>query len=258
MRIDVHMHCAERSKCSHIGEEEIIREAIASGLDSIVITDHHRFVPDDRLIELRKAYPGLQIYSGIEITTPQRGSYDGEDLLLLGVHDMILEQRPDWTYEELYDLTHARNGYIHLCHPMRYHDAITIDITRKKPDAVEIASTNIGRDDREAIRAYARENGLRLMHASDGHYPNHIGMFHVITEDDFHSEAELITCLKSGRYRLSEFPEKVEAFNRVVAAREEIARRIIAQGGDGEEFERETGLWRGYFDRVARGKTYMV
>ena len=258
MRVDIHMHCAERSKCSHIGEEEIIREAISSGLSAIVITDHHRYVPDDRLAELRRAYPELQIYSGIEMTIPYRGAYEGEDLLLLGVHNPVLEERPDWSYEELYDMTRACDGYIQLCHPMRYHDDITIDISRRKPDAVEVASTNIGRDDHEAIREYARRNGVPVIHASDAHYPNHVGMFHVIIEEDFHSEAELILRLKSQRYQLSEFPEKVEAFNRIVAARENIARDILARGGSGEDFERETKLWRGYFDRVARGKTYMV
>ncbi|MBE9507716.1 MAG: PHP domain-containing protein, partial [Chloroflexi bacterium] len=111
MKIDLHVHAKERSDCAIDGEEEIIRAAIAYGLGGLAFTDHQRLVPPERLAELNRRYAPFRVFGGIEITL-----LDGEDMLVLGVHDRELEAR-DWNYQDLFGFVREQNGFLALAHP---------------------------------------------------------------------------------------------------------------------------------------------
>ncbi len=52
LRIDLHVHTQERSGCGKSPELAMIEAAIAAGLDAVVLTDHDRLAPPERLAEL--------------------------------------------------------------------------------------------------------------------------------------------------------------------------------------------------------------
>ncbi|HSQ39581.1 MAG TPA: hypothetical protein VLM78_05425, partial [Anaerolineales bacterium] len=56
------------------------------GLDALVITDHALLVPAEHIQALNRQYAPFRIFGGIEITVQEE-----EDLLVLGVHDPLLE-----------------------------------------------------------------------------------------------------------------------------------------------------------------------
>jgi predicted metal-dependent phosphoesterase TrpH len=54
MLIETHCHTKERSPCSEITAFDLIRRAMAKGLQGVVLTDHHYLWSDADLNELRR------------------------------------------------------------------------------------------------------------------------------------------------------------------------------------------------------------
>jgi predicted metal-dependent phosphoesterase TrpH len=146
MKIDLHVHCQERSSCGKATEEAQVQAAIAAGLDAIVFTDHHRLAPIERLEALNQQYAPFRIFGGIEITA------QGEDFLVLGMRHPDLES-PDWSYPALYQFVREHGGYIAMAHPFRYRKAIELDLEQFTPDAIEACSPNTPADRDSSARS---------------------------------------------------------------------------------------------------------
>jgi histidinol phosphatase-like PHP family hydrolase len=252
MKIDLHVHAKERSGCAVSGEEEMIQAAIAYGLDGLVFTDHQRLVAPGRLAELNCTYAPFRIFGGIEITVAE-----GEDVVVLGVHDPALEAQP-WTYPALFRFVRDQDGLLVLAHPFRYHDAIQIEVEQYPPDALEIHSVNTGVCDESPIRALAERLDLRLLCNSDAHDARHVGIYYNELARAPRDDQELIEILRVGDYVCRRIEERIAAFNREVGERERLIHRMIAEGHDREYYRRTTGKWEGQFDRVAMGRSYRI
>lgn len=253
MKIDMHVHCSERSSCSIATEKQHIEAAIENGLDAIVITDHNKLVPEEHLAELNKKYYPFKIFGGVEIRTVP----NGDDVLVIGVKDRALEEEK-WTYEKLYKFVKERGGFIALCHPYRYDNVVNIDIATFVPDAIEIHSTNIGSCDYKLIKTLADRLGCKLIGNSDGHCYLHTGIFHNIIEGSPESEEELAKALLNQDIFIGKDEGRIEIFNEEVSRRETIIKNMIAEGKTAEDYHKDTGEWAGNFERVALGKSYEI
>ncbi|OPJ62610.1 PHP domain-containing protein [Clostridium oryzae] len=253
MKIDMHVHCSERSNCSISTEQEHIESAIEHGLDAIVITDHNKLVPEEHLKELNKKYYPFRIFGGIEVTTEPHG----DDVLVIGVIDSILEEQK-WSYEKLYKYVKARGGFIALCHPYRYENTVNIDIATFVPDAIEIHSTNIGRCDGNLIKTLAARLGSKLIGNSDAHSYLHTGLFYNVLSSSPKSEQELANTLLNEEIIIGEDEQRINSFNEKVRKREKLIKQLIAEGKNAEDFNRITGEWVGCFNRVVLGKSYEI
>jgi histidinol phosphatase-like PHP family hydrolase len=252
MKIDLHVHAKERSPCSRSGEEEMIRAAIGFGLDGLAFTDHQRFVPLDRLDGLNRAYAPFRVFGAIEIAVTE-----GEDVLVLGVHDSALETRR-WSYSELFAFVRERGGFLVLAHPFRYRDRIDIDVVRYPPDAIEVHSKNIGVGDEPRIRAVLTQHGLRPLYNSDAHLAEHVGVYYNRLARAPRDDAELVEILRTGDYTCHGAHARIAQINREIETREDLIRDMIAHGQDRDDYRRETGHWEGHYDRVATGKSYRI
>ncbi len=170
-KVDLHVHCSERSGCAVTPEEEQVKAAVAAGLDGIVFTDHYKLPDPQRLAALNRKYAPFKIYGGIEITA------DDEDWLVIGVPDPGLE-RMDWKYPELYAHVRARGGFLVLAHPFRYRPKILADIDHFPPDAIEVHSHNTPPAFEAEIRAIAGRLGLALLSNSDAHAAKSLGAYY--------------------------------------------------------------------------------
>jgi len=193
MKIDLHVHSKERSACGRASEEEQIRAAMAAGLDAIVFTDHHRLAPLERLKELNDRYAPFRIFGGIEITT------NGEDVLVLGLHDAALESSK-WAYSDLHAFVRDRAGFIVLAHPFRYHPQIAIEVDRFVPDALEVRSPNTPLAAEDRIREIASRLGIPVLCNSDAHSTDALGAHYNVLTSIPSDEREMIALLKSGRF----------------------------------------------------------
>lgn len=193
MKIDLHVHSSDRSPCGRANDDEQIQAAINVGLDAIVFTDHHRFVPLRQLDILNRKYAPFRIFSGIEIWC------QSEDFLVLGVYDNALESN-SWTYPDLYQFVHQQNGFLVLAHPFRYH-GIAVDCDCFPPDAVEVCSANTPSLERPRIQALAKKWNAYLLCNSDAHSTERLGSYFNILDETPKDEAALIKILKCGHFR---------------------------------------------------------
>jgi histidinol phosphatase-like PHP family hydrolase len=194
MKIDLHVHSAERSPCARSGEEEQIRAAIACGLDALVMTDHARFIPQMNLDFLNRKYAPFRILSGIEITVQER-----EDVLVLGVHDPDLEIS-GWTYAELHALVRRHRGWLAIAHPFRYRATMDVDLERYPPDALEVCSMNVPREERQRIGEIAAGLGIQVVCNSDSHIVHTMGVAYNVLHKTPADEAELVQLLRNGAF----------------------------------------------------------
>lgn len=253
MKIDMHCHTSERSHCCIVTECQQIESAIKYGLGGIVITDHNKNVPKEHLADLNKKYAPFKIFSGIEITIKD----NSEDVLVIGIHENILEQKK-WRYDELYKFIREKEGFITLAHPYRYSNDIKINIDEYIPDAIEIHSTNIGHCDEALIRQTANRLGARLVANSDAHNNIHIGIYHNDFFEDIESDKDLIRELKAGRYKIGYDIERIDIYNKEVKKREDIIKKMIKDGASANDYQNITGNWIGQFNRVLLEKSYEI
>jgi histidinol phosphatase-like PHP family hydrolase len=252
LKVDLHVHAKERSACGRSGEEEVIQAAIAFGLDGLAFTDHHRLVPLDRLDTLNRKYAPFRVFGGIEVSVAE-----GEDVLVLGVRDPLLETRR-WSYLELFAFVRGQGGFLVLAHPFRYRDRIEVDVERHPPDAVEVHSKNTGVCDEAQIRAVLTRHGLRPLYNSDAHLAQHVGLYYNRLARVPRDEGELIEILRAGDYTCHGARERIARLNHEIGEREDLIRRMIARGQNRDDYRRETGHWAGHYDRVAAGKSYRI
>lgn len=256
MKIDLHLHTSERSKCSVATEEQQIESAIDNGLDAIVITDHNKLVPIEHIKELNEKYKPFRIFGGIEITIHGNNNMN-EDVLIIGLHDEILQEKT-WSYEEVYTYVKERGGYIALNHPFRYSEEVNIDIEKFIPDAIEIHSMNISRLDEQEITDLAKRLGTKLICNSDSHNVIHTGIYYNEIEGYPKNDKELVEKLLSGSYTLCKDIKRVELHNKEIKEREDFIKELIKQGKTAEDYCKITGSWVGPFEKVARGKSYEI
>lgn len=193
MKIDLHVHSSERSGCATATDEAMIRAAIAAGLDGFFFTDHHRFIPPEKLLPLNQQFAPFRIFRGIEITCA------GEDFLILGVPDPDLE-RDDWQYPDLHRFVRERNGFIVLAHPFRYRKIIAVDCENYRPDAIEIYSANTPVDERDHIHELAAKWNIPTLSNSDAHSTERLGSYFNILDETPSTESAILDLLRAGRF----------------------------------------------------------
>jgi hypothetical protein len=193
MKADLHVHSREGSPCGQAGEEEMIRAAMAAGLDGLCFTDHHRLAPYERLEELRRRYAPFRVFGGVEV------GVEGEDVLVYGCSDPDLELE-GWTWPELWKLVRSYDAFAAVAHPFRFRPRILIDILTYPPDALEVHSLTIGPNAEERIRHIAGERGLLLLANSDAHRTEVVGTYYNDLDGNPANERELIELLRRGRY----------------------------------------------------------
>jgi len=191
MKIDFHVHTAERSACATATAAEQIKKAIAAGLNGIAITDHHKLVQPLVLAKYNQIYAPFKIYAGIEITA------DHEDWLVLGLSDTNLESE-NWSYPDLRRYVRSKGGVIILAHPYRYRPQISVDILANPPDAIEIRSNNIRGEIVPRILQLASQLHLPTLCNSDAHSTSNLGRYYNIFAMEPPTRNQIFNALKTG------------------------------------------------------------
>lgn len=190
--IDCHVHTSRFSMCSTVTPEQLVEEAIDSGLDGLVLTEHNSFWPDDDLQYLREQYPEITLLNGAEVDVPSLH------------HVLTILPEPDRAVvdpaspEDFIQDVHDRGGMAIAAHPFRfYHDYD--ERNREYPlDGVEIASRNM--HDSESLhraRQLAESWGAKMVSNSDAHSLDPIGRFYTTLSDPVTDETELIDSLRN-------------------------------------------------------------
>lgn len=142
---------------------------------------------------MNRKFAPFRIYGGIEI------SIDGEDLLVFGLQDSVLETTR-WRYPDLRAFVRERHGLLVLAHPFRYHARIDLDLVSCTPDAIELHSTNTPVTYAAVIREIAAALRLPMLSNSDAHTAGAIGRHFNLIEVETGDEREIVERLREGDF----------------------------------------------------------
>jgi hypothetical protein len=202
MRIDFHLHTAERSGCAMSSAADQLAAAAAAGLDAVAVTDHHALSTAREREVWQERHAGLRVLPGIEITLDE----EYEDILVIGLDEPELA-RGSWSWPDLRAFVRDRGGLTILAHPLRFMAEIGIDMEEEPPDAVEAWSSNIQAQQSRRIRSLAAFLKLPVVANSDAHWTGDVGRFANRLHEPALSLAEVLAAVREGRFT----PEGPEA-----------------------------------------------
>ncbi len=205
MKVDLHTHSSNYSGCSTVSALERVQLARVSGLDGVVITDHHHHLTGEEQQRLESAVPGIKVFRGCEITIrfEEPAGERSEDMLIIAEESFhcpnVLESRD---VPLIKDFSEQCDALTILAHPFRYDDAVQLDLRLFQPDALEIASCNIRHGTRNMIEEYAEQNNFLKVAASDSHHNEPMNRYYIELEHTVKNERELARAVKAGSYRM--------------------------------------------------------
>ena len=188
----MHLHTRRYSPDSEINPFSLVRRAYDLGLMGVVITEHDCLWPPDELEELRVATPGIQVYSGIEVS-----AHEGH-FLCYGVHDA--SKLPKGIHlKDLCGEVHAQGGVIVAAHPYRWGQDFD-EILRQEPllDGIEIMSSNMDNKLRQRARAchaHHQQPWARLGN-SDGHQLPVVGCCYTVFPEPIRDQTDLLEAIR--------------------------------------------------------------
>lgn len=222
MRIDCHLHTARYSPCSRLEPDTACQRALERGLDAIVLTEHQRQWPADELAALRRRFPELALFNGLEATLE-----NGVDLVVL-TEDLGIEVPFGLSPERFFasEWLDLERSYFFIAHLFRWSTVPPSELEEiaHHVHGLEMNSINILRGQfrvkkgRYAPKArahyqYTRDRfGLQELFNSDAHEPEAVGSIANEIPCRRHpaSEAELASLLKRSTPREHQDPELLQ------------------------------------------------
>lgn len=217
-KLDLHLHT--RGSDGSSSAEEIVKAALAAGLDGFAITDHHKTATAEglKVAELaRKA--GLLVFRGCEYSTS-----DGHCLVFgCDVAELNLGMYP--AMQDLITAVNRAGGVAVPSHPYHgYKHKLGDKVkTLRGIAAVEVANGQVSvrtpSENAEAVTA-AKARRAKTTGGSDAHVASYIGTCFTEFRGTVKTERELVRALRHGHYEAvtNEAKAKALAVQKPVAA----------------------------------------
>jgi predicted metal-dependent phosphoesterase TrpH len=192
MKFDLHTHTRRHSHDADTDPLELVRAAVAAGLDGVVITEHDYLWPEEELAELRAAAPGLVVLGGVEVTSR------GGDLLCYGVTDPFALTR-GMPFADVCREVHRQGGAVVAAHPNRWGQPFEKILRDQRPelDGIEVMSNNMDPDlRRRAAELLARYPHFAQLGNSDSHAPGTVGCCYTDFDCEIRTTADLVAAIR--------------------------------------------------------------
>ncbi len=207
MLIDLHNHTGWGSGCSHLEPSVLIDSAQRWGLDGVAITEHNQLWDPNKVKMLRRRH-NFGVVSGVEVDT------DIGHVIAFGLKGpRRWTQLP--TLLELRELVDEVGGALVAAHPFRTQKQNGLDVGFGvgKPateqfrvvDAIEVHNGLAGSNERSMAAELARMLDLPTTGGSDTHRFMDVATTFTVFEDDIEDENSLVTAIKEGRCRGSDW-----------------------------------------------------
>ncbi|MGC8737434.1 MAG: PHP-associated domain-containing protein [Candidatus Hydrogenedens sp.] len=199
LKFDIHLHTNVYSPCSLMEPEEMVESAISTGLDGIVITEHHYQWTEKEIEELKKKVfvNGLTIFSGAEITT------DAGDLLVFGLKEKTISQWKSFvSVEEVIAEVKRHDGFCIAAHPTRDYHHFDYRLETLPIPAMEVMSVNMNVAEQEKASLWANKLNRVQICASDAHRAIYVGRYWIEVEMEKPDKIDFISALKNKRFRM--------------------------------------------------------
>lgn len=196
--LDTHLHTRRHSSCSNIDEFALIRQAVRTGLDGLVITEHHYQWSDDEIEALLDASgePGFILLAGFEYTSACG------DILIYGLAPQHVPRfEPGGDPKRAVDRAHALGGVCIAAHPTRAGLGFDERIAHMRLDGIEIRSTNLASHEQRLARNLAEQLGIRPTASSDAHRIYDVGVHAMEFDAVIQSMADFCDAIRAGSFR---------------------------------------------------------
>jgi len=171
MRYDFHIHTREYSACSVSSVEEMCLKAVEAGLAGIALTEHDLWWPSPEIERLQERFSELVILRGMEYSCP-----DAHFLVFLPKSEK--RRLPGWCSAlDLIHRVHDHGGIAIWAHPFRFSKTWPHWLDRARPDAMEVASSNMGQWAETMARKLAAEKEIMIFRNSDAHHVSTLGRY---------------------------------------------------------------------------------
>ncbi len=221
-KTELHAHSAPVSACGKAEPEEIVREYLARGYSTVVLTNHlSRFTYKNKrmgdLSELpweekidyyMSGYHALKEAAGDKLNIlfgcELRSNIDENDYLIYGITEEFLRSVPDLYDIKIKELSPMvrEAGFLFLqAHPFRNNMCVT---EPSLLDGIEIFNGNYDHDSRNDIaRLWAEKFNLIATSGSDYHLTReHAFDGGILTDEPITSNEQLLRILRSGNFEL--------------------------------------------------------
>ena len=203
MKLELHLHTNLYSPCATASPQEQMARLIETGYQAVYITEHDAVWSDDELDDLRRQFPAIRIFSGVEVTLRQPTGPAGEynqHLVVLGTDDV---EYVNLAGNPAAVLAKARDeGCLTvLAHPYRWEGSCTILAAGLLPDAIECHTGN--QNDAQAFiaEALSRQIDIPLVNAGDSHATSMIDRFWIETDQPVDQARDIRKIVLEGKYR---------------------------------------------------------
>ncbi len=134
MKVELHAHTIRHSPCAILTASDLLMSLIEHEYDAVYITEHDALWPEEDLDYLRKKFPWMRIFGGLERTV------DGCHVLVLGTSDTKYLQMTD--AQSVIAAARADGHLTVLAHPFRWEGAEKLLAAGVLPDALEWRTPN--------------------------------------------------------------------------------------------------------------------
>ncbi len=196
MKFDHHLHTARHSPDSVIDPLEMIRHALAIGLDGLVITEHDYQWEPEELAELAGRAAPLRVFSGAEISA-REGHF-----LVYGLPSLA-EVPPGVELAELIRVVRKHDAAVVAAHPFRWDQPFKAIVAEHGPvfDALELVSNNVSAETRSLTEALIRTHPMGTTGSSDAHEIKTLGCYFTEFDRPIDTIGDFVTALRERRGR---------------------------------------------------------
>ena len=216
MKIDLHVHTSEVSRCGKLSASEIAAIYKEKGYDAICITNHFS-IPSaasmakqgkfdfvkafDEGFELAKKEGekvGLRVFKGYEL----RCNEADNDFLVYHMPNYLLENYKQLLALPMRDFLTVLHQYgvkVYQAHPFRNGMRIG---RPELLDGIEVYNAGNEAEWNESARLLAEEKGIACIAGSDGHKIGSAGRAGIATKERLVNNDDLVRVLKSREYKV--------------------------------------------------------
>jgi predicted metal-dependent phosphoesterase TrpH len=198
--VDLHTHTRHGSNCSYMEPQALVERALELRLDAVCITEHNA-AWEQRALSALADGTSLQLFAGIEAST------EWGDVLVYGLEGPAAQS---WALEDLRRAVDESGGVMIAAHPFRRYSVagvgIDVEEASRSPvlqsvDAAEVFNGISTRHEVELAQEVLTRLGLRGVGGSDSHAPHTLGACYTRFEEPLATPGDLVSALKSGRFR---------------------------------------------------------
>ncbi len=190
MKLDLHVHTAYSADAQ--GDlQEVIRSAMARGLQGIAVVDHNAVQGSLRGVAVARDLGGFLVVRGAEVTS------NAGHVLALGVGEPVARGLPP---AETVERIRALGGIAIAAHPYRFWSGVGEGVVSEvRFDGIEAHNGRSVRHHNRQARALTASLHLPTTGGSDAHAPRYIGRGVTELEGEGLSEADVIEAIVHGR-----------------------------------------------------------